>query len=384
LIIDEYRKNKAQRSQMRSLTITKPDDFQPAAVNPKKSLSKSPKAENCHSDSIPIKPSHDSTGRKKTIRTPRPSRQALGSIDRRHEIRECGNHPPHGFPVALIPKLASYLIAAGGKRIRPLMTLASTSIFSGDMTRAHSLAAAVEFIHTATLLHDDVVDESTARRGQDSANLVFGNQASVLVGDFLFSRAFQLMVDDGSLDVLRILSDASAIIAQGEVMQLSTANNLSTGMGEYLEVIRAKTAALFAAACEVGPVIAGADAAATRAMAEYGLNLGIAFQIADDALDYAATQEKIGKTPGDDFREGKMTAPIILALMKASPEEMKFWTRTLGEKQQTEQDFTEASASSKNTTRSPNPSLSPTITAKRRDLPSPKRPTTPCAPYWMN
>jgi octaprenyl-diphosphate synthase len=245
-------------------------------------------------------------------------------------------------PVALIPKLASYLIAAGGKRIRPLMTLASTSIFSGDMTRAHSLAAAVEFIHTATLLHDDVVDESTARRGQDSANLVFGNQASVLVGDFLFSRAFQLMVDDGSLDVLRILSDASAIIAQGEVMQLSTANNLSTGMGEYLEVIRAKTAALFAAACEVGPVIAGADAAATRAMAEYGLNLGIAFQIADDALDYAATQEKIGKTPGDDFREGKMTAPIILALMKASPEEMKFWTRTLGEKQQTEQDFTEA------------------------------------------
>jgi octaprenyl-diphosphate synthase len=245
-------------------------------------------------------------------------------------------------PVALIPKLASYLIAAGGKRIRPLMTLASTSIFSGDMTRAHSLAAAVEFIHTATLLHDDVVDESTARRGQDSANLVFGNQASVLVGDFLFSRAFQLMVDDGSLDVLRILSDASAIIAQGEVMQLSTANNLSTGMGEYLEVIRAKTAALFAAACEVGPVVAGADDASTRAMAEYGLNLGIAFQIADDALDYAATQEKIGKTPGDDFREGKMTAPIILALMKASPEEMKFWTRTLGEKQQTEQDFTEA------------------------------------------
>ena len=150
------------------------------------------------------------------------------------------------------------------------------------------------------------------------------------------------MVDDGSLDVLRILSDASAIIAQGEVMQLATANNLSTGMGEYLEVIRAKTAALFAAACEVGPVIAGADAAATRAMAEYGLNLGIAFQIADDALDYAATQDKIGKTPGDDFREGKMTAPIILALMKASPEEMKFWSRTLGEKQQTEQDFNEA------------------------------------------
>lgn len=245
-------------------------------------------------------------------------------------------------PVELIPRLATYLIAAGGKRIRPLMTLASTSIFSGDMKRAHNLAAAVEFIHTATLLHDDVVDESTARRGQDSANLVFGNQASVLVGDFLFSRAFQLMVDDGSLEVLKILSDASAIIAQGEVMQLSTTNNLSTGIGEYLEVIRAKTAALFAAACEVGPILANADKSAATAMAEYGLNLGIAFQIADDALDYASTQEKIGKTPGDDFREGKMTAPVILALMKASPEEKKFWSRTLGEKQQTEEDFAEA------------------------------------------
>ncbi len=245
-------------------------------------------------------------------------------------------------PVELIPRLAAYLIAAGGKRIRPLMTLASTSIFNGDMKRAHNLAAAVEFIHTATLLHDDVVDESTARRGQDSANLVFGNQASVLVGDFLFSRAFQLMVDDGALEVLKILSDASAIIAQGEVMQLSTTNNLSTGMGEYLEVIRAKTAALFAAACEVGPIIAGADKSAATAMAEYGLNLGIAFQITDDALDYASTKDKIGKTPGDDFREGKMTAPVILALMKASPDEMKFWARTLGEKQQSPEDFAEA------------------------------------------
>ncbi|MGB4106377.1 MAG: polyprenyl synthetase family protein [Alphaproteobacteria bacterium] len=245
-------------------------------------------------------------------------------------------------PVELIPRLAAYLIAAGGKRIRPLMTLASTSIFNGDMKRAHNLAAAVEFIHTATLLHDDVVDESIARRGQDSANLVFGNQASVLVGDFLFSRAFQLMVDDGSLEVLKILSGASAIIAQGEVMQLSTTNNLSTGMGEYLEVIRAKTAALFAAACEVGPIIAGADKSAATAMAEYGLNLGIAFQITDDALDYASTKDKIGKTPGDDFREGKMTAPVILALMKSSPEEMKFWARTLGEKQQSPKDFAEA------------------------------------------
>lgn len=245
-------------------------------------------------------------------------------------------------PVALIPQLASYLIAAGGKRIRPLMTLASTAIYSGDMKRAHSLAAAVEFIHTATLLHDDVVDESSIRRGRDTANVVFGNQASVLVGDFLFSRAFQLMVDDGSLPVLRILSDASAIIAQGEVMQLAAANNTATTMGEYLEIIRAKTAALFAAACEVGPLVAGADNSAARAMAEYGLNLGIAFQIADDALDYSGTQNKIGKTPGDDFREGKLTAPVILSLMKATEDEKKFWQRTLGDKNQIDADFAQA------------------------------------------
>ena len=180
-------------------------------------------------------------------------------------------------PVALIPQLAAYLIAAGGKRIRPLMTLASTRIFEGDMTRAHGLSAAVEFIHTATLLHDDVVDESAERRGKASANIVFGNQASVLVGDFLFSRAFQLMVADGSLDILRILSDAAAIIAQGEVMQLSTTGNLKTTMDDYIEVIKAKTAALFAAACEVGPVIAEAAPEQARAMAEYGMNLVISF-----------------------------------------------------------------------------------------------------------
>ena len=245
-------------------------------------------------------------------------------------------------PVALIPRLASYLVGSGGKRIRPLMTLAATTIYSGDMKRAHTLAASVEFIHTATLLHDDVVDESTQRRGKDSANLVFGNLASVLVGDFLFSRAFQLMVDDGSLDVLRILSDASAIIAQGEVMQLATTNNLGTTMSEYLDVIRAKTAALFAAACEVGPVVGGADSPAARAMAEYGLNLGIAFQIADDALDYSSTRQKIGKTPGDDFREGKMTAPVLLAIIKASEDERKFWARTIGDKNQSEGDFEKA------------------------------------------
>ena len=242
-------------------------------------------------------------------------------------------------PVALIPQLAGYLIAAGGKRIRPLLTLACTKIYGGDLSRAHGLATAVEFIHSATLLHDDVVDESEQRRGQDAANLVYGNQASVLVGDFLFSRAFQLMTEDGSLDVLRILSGASAIIAQGEVMQLTTAGNLQTTMDEYLEVIKAKTAALFAAACEIGPVIAGSNKNAAQAMAEYGLYLGIAFQIADDALDFEADRAKLGKTVGDDFREGKMTAPVILALQNASADELKFWTRTIGEKNQQDGDL---------------------------------------------
>ncbi len=245
-------------------------------------------------------------------------------------------------PVKLIPQLASYLIAAGGKRIRPLLTLASTAIYEGDMTRAHRLAASVEFIHTATLLHDDVVDGSEERRGQDAANLVFGNQASVLVGDFLFSRAFQLMTEDGSLDVLRILSNASAIIAEGEVMQLTTANNLSTTMDEYLQVIEAKTAALFAAACEVGPIIAGADTAQAKAMADYGLNMGIAFQIADDTLDYMAQREKLGKTIGDDFREGKITAPVLFALAKADDQERKFWHRTLVDLNQNDDDLQEA------------------------------------------
>ena len=241
--------------------------------------------------------------------------------------------------VTLIPRLASYLIAAGGKRIRPLLTLAATSIYGGDMSRAHGLAASVEFIHTATLLHDDVVDESEQRRGQDSANLIFGNQASVLVGDFLFSRAFQLMTADGSLEVLRILSSASAIISEGEVMQLTTANNLETTFDDYIEVIKAKTAALFTAACEIGPVIAGAGESAQKAMAEYGMYLGIAFQIADDALDYAASQEALGKTVGDDFREGKMTLPLILALEDATAEEQEFWQRTIADKSQTPDDL---------------------------------------------
>ncbi len=245
-------------------------------------------------------------------------------------------------PVALIPQLASYLIAAGGKRVRPLLTLACGAVYGADMKRVKNLAAAVEFIHSATLLHDDVVDESAERRGQPPANMVFGNHASVLVGDFLFSRAFQMMVDDGSLDVLRILSDASAIIAQGEVMQLTTAGNPDTTIEQYIDVIKAKTAALFAASCQVGPVIADAPPDKAAAMAEYGLNLGIAFQIADDALDYAADEAKLGKKTGDDFREGKITAPVILAIQKAGDAEKIFWNRVITEKSQDPADLTKA------------------------------------------
>lgn len=236
--------------------------------------------------------------------------------------------------VPLIPKLADYLISSGGKRIRPLMTLACTAIYGGDMVRAHRLAAAVEFIHSATLLHDDVVDESDERRGKATANLVFGNQASVLVGDFLFSRAFQLMTEDDSLRVLRILSQASAIIAEGEVLQLTHKGNMDMGMDHYIAIIKAKTAALFAAACEVAPVIAGEDDTAAQAMHDYGLYLGIAFQIADDALDYSADQAALGKVVGDDFREGKLTAPILLAMQGAGDDEAAFWKRTLSMNQQ--------------------------------------------------
>lgn len=244
--------------------------------------------------------------------------------------------------VPMIPQLASYLIAAGGKRIRPLLTLACTSLYDGDMERAHRLSAAVEFIHTATLLHDDVVDDSEERRGKPSANVIFGNEASVLVGDFLFSRAFQLMVADGNLDVLRILSDASATISEGEVLQLTTQSNLDTSLDEYFKVIEGKTAALFAAACEVGPVIAGKDEETIRKVRDFGMALGMAFQIVDDVLDYSANQEKLGKTVGDDFREGKMSAPVILAYQEADEREKAFWQRTIGERDQKDGDLKEA------------------------------------------
>ncbi len=245
-------------------------------------------------------------------------------------------------PVPLIPQLAAHLVAAGGKRLRPLLTLAAARLCGYVGERDVQLAVCVEFIHTATLLHDDVVDESVLRRGAASANAVFGNKASVLVGDFLFARAFQLMVADGSLDVLRILSAAAATIAEGEVLQLSTQNDLATTEARYFDVIRGKTAALFAAACEVGGVIAERPAAEVAALAAFGENLGMAFQLVDDALDYGDGDDGLGKLVGDDFREGKLTYPVLLALADATPEETVFWSRTIGDGAQTEHDLATA------------------------------------------
>ena len=245
-------------------------------------------------------------------------------------------------PVALIPQLAAHIVAAGGKRLRPLLTLASARLCGYGGERHVKLAACVEFIHTATLLHDDVVDASLLRRGLASANAVFGNQASVLVGDFLFARAFQLMVEDGSLVVLAILSRAAATIAEGEVLQLATQNDLSTSEARYLEVVKGKTAALFAAACEVGAVVAERPEREAAALSEYGLNLGIAFQLVDDALDYAADQALLGKTVGDDFREGKITLPVLVAYQAGDAADREFWRRTIEATEQTEADLDRA------------------------------------------
>ncbi len=245
-------------------------------------------------------------------------------------------------PVALIPQLAAHLVASGGKRLRPLLTLATAKLCGYAGERHIKLAACVEFIHTATLLHDDVVDESRLRRGAASANAVFGNKPSVLVGDFLFARAFQLMVEDGDLEVLRILCAAAATIAEGEVLQLTTQNDLTTSEERYFEVIRGKTAALFAAACEVGGVIAGRPAAECAALARFGMDLGMAFQLVDDALDYGADQGELGKTVGDDFREGKLTYPVLLAIASSSAQERVFWTRTIEQNEQTEPDLAAA------------------------------------------
>ncbi|MCX8505701.1 MAG: polyprenyl synthetase family protein [Alphaproteobacteria bacterium] len=246
--------------------------------------------------------------------------------------------------VTLIPHLAGHLIASGGKRLRPMITLAAAGLCGYRGDRHYRLAAAVEFIHTATLLHDDVVDESHLRRGSASANALFGNKPSVLVGDFLFSRAFSLMVEDGSLRVLLILSEAAAIIAEGEVEQLITSNDLATSEAAYLNVIRAKTASLFAAAARIGAVVADRPMTEEEALGQFGLNLGLAFQLVDDALDYAAEQEKLGKTIGDDFREGKMTLPVILAVARGqnSPDERAFWQRTMEDLEQTPDDLATA------------------------------------------
>ncbi len=232
-------------------------------------------------------------------------------------------------PVAMIPQLAGHIVAAGGKRLRPLLTLAAARMCGYAGRRHIALAASVEFIHTATLLHDDVVDESDLRRGLASANAVWGNKASVLVGDFLFSRSFELMVEDGSLSVLSILSRASSLIAEGEVMQLITQNDTETGETQYLEVIKAKTAQLFAAACRIGAIIAARPKVEEDALETFGMNLGIAFQLTDDVLDYLAKQTALGKTVGDDFREGKITLPVVLAFRRGDEAERAFWRHTL-------------------------------------------------------
>ncbi len=234
-----------------------------------------------------------------------------------------------GSDVAMIPEVANHLISSGGKRLRPMLTLAAAWLcgYRGD---GHvKLAASVEFMHTATLLHDDVVDESDMRRGKLAARMLWGNQASVLVGDFLLGQAFRMMVDVGSLDALDVLSTAATVIAEGEVMQLSVAKNMATTEDEYLAVIRAKTAALFSAAAEVGPIIAGGDRGGRAAFRSYGTNLGLAFQLIDDALDYGGSSADLGKQVGDDFREGKITLPVVLAFRRGSEAERGFWRRVL-------------------------------------------------------
>ena len=231
--------------------------------------------------------------------------------------------------VDMIPELARHLIDSGGKRMRPMLTIAAAKLcgYGGD---GHvKLAASVEFMHTATLLHDDVVDQSELRRGKIAARLLWGNEASVLVGDFLLGQAFKMMVEVGSLGALRVLSNAAVVIAEGEVFQLSISKNTATTEDEYLAVINAKTAALFSAAAEVGAIIADRSLAEQAALRSYGKNLGLAFQLVDDALDYSGEQMKLGKSIGDDFREGKITLPVVLTFRRGNDEERAFWQRTL-------------------------------------------------------
>ncbi|UXN04118.1 MULTISPECIES: polyprenyl synthetase family protein [unclassified Bartonella] len=236
-----------------------------------------------------------------------------------------------GSDVEMIPEVANHLISSGGKRLRPMITLASARMFGYEGNHHVALATAVEFMHTATLLHDDVVDESDLRRGKSTARMIWGNQASVLVGDFLLGQAFKMMVDVGSLPALDVLAQAAAVIAEGEVMQLAAAKHIGTTENEYLAVINAKTAALFSAAAEVGPIIAGQDDNCRRVLASYGTNLGLAFQLIDDALDYGGNSKDLGKNVGDDFREGKITLPVILSYARGDAEEKQFWKTAMEE-----------------------------------------------------
>ncbi|NOD84464.1 polyprenyl synthetase family protein [Ruegeria sp. HKCCD6119] len=250
--------------------------------------------------------------------------------------RMASDHAPR------IPEVTRHLVEAGGKRLRPMLTLAAARLFSYSGDHHVRLAATVEFIHTATLLHDDVVDESAQRRGRPTANLLWDNKSSVLVGDYLFSRSFQLMVETGSLRVLDILANASATIAEGEVLQMTAATDLSTDESVYLQVVRGKTAALFSAATEVGGVIAGASEEQVKALFDYGDSLGIAFQIADDLLDYQGDSKATGKNVGDDFRERKLTLPVIKAVAQSTPEERAFWERTIEKGRQQDGDLDQA------------------------------------------
>ena len=244
--------------------------------------------------------------------------------------------------IPLIPELAGHLIAGGGKRMRPMLTLASARLIGYTGARHHRLAAAVEFIHTATLLHDDVVDGSDLRRGKRTANIIWGNPASVLVGDFLFSRSFELMVEDGSLKVLKILSNTSAVIAEGEVNQLTAARRVDLGEDRYLDIIGAKTAALFAAACRIAAVVAERPEGEEAALDAFGRNLGIAFQLVDDAIDYVSDASTMGKDAGDDFREGKMTLPVILAYARGQADDRKFWKDAVEGRRSADEDFAHA------------------------------------------
>jgi octaprenyl-diphosphate synthase len=245
-------------------------------------------------------------------------------------------------PVPVIPALADHLIAGSGKRLRPLITIAAARLSGARDDACLKLAAAVEFIHTATLLHDDVVDSSQLRRGRVAAHLIWGAPSSVLVGDFLFARAFELMVGAGSMAALEILARASRVIAEGEVLQLTRAHDMDLSQELYLEIIKAKTAELFAAAAESGAVSAGATPERSRALRQYGQELGLAFQLVDDALDYSGDSTTLGKNPGDDFREGKATLPLLLAMARTGPSEREFWVRTVDRRDQQPGDFERA------------------------------------------